>query len=90
MCSIWARRCERPQLELKGFERVRIEAGAEQDVTLELKPRDLAYWDEAKHAWRVKKEDVRVLAGGASDNLPVQAVFSVSTEGSFTEGDSKP
>ena len=27
MCSIWARRCTRPQMELKGFKRVRIEAG---------------------------------------------------------------
>jgi beta-glucosidase len=73
----------RPRLELKGFQRVRIEAGAEKDVTLELKPRDLAYWDQDKHAWRVTKEDIRVLAGGASDNLPVQAVFTVSTEEEF-------
>jgi len=80
----------RPRLELKGFQRVRIEAGAEKDVTLELKPRDLAYWDETKHAWQVTKEDIRVLAGGASDNLPVQAVFNVSTEGSFAEGERSP
>ena len=60
---------ERPQLELKGFKRVRIEAGAEKDVTMDLKPRDLAYWDAAQHAWRVEKEQVRVLAGGSSDKL---------------------
>jgi beta-glucosidase len=68
---------ERPQLELKGFKRVRIEAGVEQDVTMQLKPRDLAYWDEAKHLWKVEKEQVRVLAGGASDKLPVQATIAV-------------
>ncbi len=38
---------ERPQLELKGFKRVHIEPGAEKEGRLELKPRDLAYWDAA-------------------------------------------
>ena len=74
---------ERPQLELKGFKRVRIEAGAERDVTLELKPRDLAYWDTAAHLWRVEQEQVRVLAGGSSDSLPVQAVLDVDSSAEF-------
>jgi beta-glucosidase len=68
----------RPQLELKGFKRVRIEAGAEKDVTLELKARDLAYWDTPGHLWRVEKEKVRILAGGSSDKLPVQTVVDVT------------
>jgi beta-glucosidase len=67
----------RPQLELKGFKRVRIEAGAEKDVTMQLKARDLAYWDAAAHAWRVEKEKVRILAGGSSDKLPVQTTLDV-------------
>jgi beta-glucosidase len=62
---------------------MRIEAGAERDVKLELKPRDLAYWDAAGHIWRVEKEQVRVLAGGSSDNLPVQATFEVENSGEF-------
>jgi beta-glucosidase len=70
---------ERPQLELEGFKRVRIEPGAEREVTLTLKPRDLAYWDAAVHEWRVEQEQVRVLAGGSSDNLPVQADFAVDS-----------
>jgi beta-glucosidase len=74
---------DRPKLELKGFKRVRLEAGVERDVTLELKPRDLAYWDAVRHAWRVEKEPVRVLAGGSSDKLPVQATLEVETTGEF-------
>ncbi len=73
----------RPQLELKGFKRVRIEAGAAQNVTLELRARDLAHWDAASHAWRVEKEKVRVLAGGASDNLPVSATVQVTSSKDF-------
>jgi beta-glucosidase len=74
---------DRPKLELKGFKRVRIEAGEEKSVTLDLKPRDLAYWDQVRHAWRVEKEQVRVLAGGASDALPVQATLTVTNSGEF-------
>ena len=74
---------DRPKLELKGFRRVKIEPGAEIEATLDLKPRDLAYWDAVRHAWRVEKEQVRVLAGGSSDNLPVQATLSVETSAEF-------
>ena len=68
----------RPQLELKGFKRAHIEAGAEKDIALELKARDLAYWDAPDHVWRVEKEKVRILAGGSSDKLPVQTVVDVT------------
>ena len=74
---------DRPHLELKGFKRVHIEAGAEQNVTLEVKPRDLAYWDAVRHAWRVEKEQIRLLAGGSSDKLPVQATLEVETSAEF-------
>jgi beta-glucosidase len=73
----------RPQIELKGFKRVRIEAGAERDVAMQLKARDLAYWDAAAHAWRVEKEKVRILAGGSSDNTPVQTVMDVTDTKDF-------
>jgi beta-glucosidase len=74
---------ERPQLELKGFERVRIEPGAAKNVVLNLKPRDLAYWDEARHAWCTEKEPVRILAGGSSDKLPVQANLQIENTGEY-------
>ncbi|HEY2861648.1 MAG TPA: glycoside hydrolase family 3 C-terminal domain-containing protein [Terracidiphilus sp.] len=74
---------ERPQLELKGFKRVHIEPGAVQSVTLDLKPRDLAYWDAAAHEWRVEKEPVRILAGGSSDKLPVQATLTIDNAGEY-------
>src|SRR5260370_7751427 len=70
---------ERPQIELKGFRRVHIEAGAEKSVTMDLKPRDLAYWDAAAHEWRVEKEPVRILAGGSRQKLPGPATPEVET-----------
>lgn len=74
---------ERPQLELKGFERVHIDARTEKEVVFELKPRDLAYWDAAQHVWRVEKEPVRILAGGSSDNLPVAATLQIDSAGEY-------
>ena len=78
-----ASKVERPQIELEGFQRVHIEPGAEKSVTLSLKPRDLAYWDTAAHEWRVEKEPIRILVGGSSDNLPVQATLDVETAGEY-------
>ncbi len=74
---------QRPRLELKGFERVQIEPGQEREVVFELKPHDLAYWDQTKEVWRVEKEDVRVLAGGSSDQLPVQTTLRIDTAGEY-------
>ncbi len=74
---------QRPQLELKGFERVHIEPGAEKEVVFELEPRDLAYWDSAQHAWLVEKEPIRIQAGGSSDKLPVQAILHIKTAGEY-------
>lgn len=68
---------ERPQLELKGFQRVRIEPGAVKSAVFSLKARDLAYWDSAAHVWRVEREAVRILSGGSSDKLPVQATLQI-------------
>jgi len=73
----------RPQLELKGFERVHINAGEEQNVVLDLKPRNLAYWDSSAHVWRVEKEPVRILAGGSSDRLPLQAILQIEIEAQY-------
>jgi beta-glucosidase len=74
---------DRPKLELKGFKRVTIEPGAEADVILDLKPRDLAWWDAVRHAWRVEKEQIRVMAGGSSDHLPVEGTLAISSSGEF-------
>ena len=69
---------ERPQLELKGFRRIHVEAGKTAEAKMTIKARDLAYWDADRHAWRVEKEPVRLLAGGSSDSLPVSAEVEVS------------
>jgi beta-glucosidase len=69
----------RPKMELKGFKRVHIAAGKTEDVVLELKAQDLAYWDEKNHAWEVEKEPIKLLAGGSSDTLPLSAQIEITS-----------
>ena len=73
----------RPQIELEGFVRVHIAAGATREVTMKLRARDLAYWDAAHHVWQVEKEPVRILAGGSSDKLPVNAVVTIENDKTY-------
>jgi len=74
---------DRPQKELKGFNRVHLAPGEERVVVFPLKARDLAYWDVASQTWRVEKEQIRVLAGGSSDRLPVQAILQIENTAEF-------
>ncbi|MHB1023863.1 MAG: glycoside hydrolase family 3 C-terminal domain-containing protein, partial [Acidobacteriaceae bacterium] len=44
-----ASQVQRPMEELKGFERIHLQAGESKIVKIELKAKDLAYWDDAKN-----------------------------------------
>jgi beta-glucosidase len=68
---------ERPIQQLVGFQRVSIEAGASKTVTFALPARSLAYWDMARHAFRVEADEVEVHVGAASDDIRLKGEFSV-------------
>ena len=70
-------RVSRPEKELKAFKKVFIKAGESAEVTLTLDRRDLAYWDDKYHCWRVDSGKFTVLAGGSSDNCPLAASVQV-------------
>jgi beta-glucosidase len=59
----------RPQIELKGFERVNIRPGETKTVSIPLKAADLAYWDETSHAFVVEEDQVDVMVGSSSKNI---------------------
>lgn len=73
----------RPQFELVGFERIHVAAGQTGEAHLTVKARDLAYWDEIRHAWRVEKEPVKLLAGGSSDALPVATQVQITNTNEY-------
>ena len=71
---------KRPEKELKGFEKVRLDPGQSQRVTFTLNKRSLAYWDKASHDWRVDPGKFVVYAGDSSENTPLTADFAVAAK----------
>jgi len=55
----------RPVKELKAFKKIFLKAGESQTVELEVKVKDLAYYDENIHGWKVEK-GAFVLSNAAS------------------------
>ena len=68
---------ERPGKELKGFQRVSIDAGQTRTVQMTLKATALAYWSEKKADFEVEAEPVRLMVGSASNNPAVTATLHV-------------
>jgi beta-glucosidase len=63
----------RPERELKGFEKVRLAPGATKHVTLKLDARAFSYWDEAAHKWAIDPGKFVIRVGNSSENTPLQA-----------------
>ncbi len=70
----------RPLKQLRAFQRVTVAAGATATVSLSLAAADLAYWDEAAHAWVVEPGPVELLVGtsSADRDLPQRTTITVS------------
>jgi beta-glucosidase len=67
----------RPEIELKGFERVTLEPGATRHVSVKLNHRSLAYWDVKSNGWKVDPGTFMVSVGDSSQNLPLKEKFTV-------------
>jgi len=53
----------RPRRELKGFMRLRLNAGEKRTVTLTLQAKDLGFWSPQTHQWSVEPGDFDLWAG---------------------------
>jgi beta-glucosidase len=65
---------ERPIRWLVGFESVELGAGASADVTVEVRGREFAHWDDG---WTWEPGNFTILAGTSVDNAPVRLELSV-------------
>jgi beta-glucosidase len=64
---------DRPERELKGFTKVRLDPGATQHVTISLDARAFSFWDETAHKWIVDPGKFVIRVGDSSDNTPLSA-----------------
>jgi beta-glucosidase len=68
---------DRPERELKGFAKVRLDPGAAQHVTSSLDSRAFSYWDEPAHKWIVDPGKFVIRVGDSSENTPLSADIDV-------------
>ena len=59
--------------EIKGFERVSLQAGEEKAVTVFIRTTDLDYWDTPSSQWVIESDRVNIMAGPNASTLPLTA-----------------
>jgi beta-glucosidase len=68
---------EEPPKRLIGWSKVQLKAGEKKTVDLEIDPKYLSIYDEAKDGWTLLPGEYTILAGGSSDKLPLTAAVSL-------------
>jgi beta-glucosidase len=68
---------QRAKSELRGFRRVSLQPGEVKTVQLELRPADLAYFDEPTAAWITQTGEHTVRVGTSSRDLPLEATLTI-------------
>ncbi len=68
---------EWPAKELKAFQRVSLEAGECQQVTLTIPFDDLRYWNEQTGQWDLERGKLQLLLGAASDDIRLTAEVNI-------------
>ena len=71
-------KAQRPERELKGFDKVNLAPGETKHVTIQLDARSFSYWDEAKHNWTIDPGRFVVLVGDSSENTPLHADLTIN------------
>ncbi len=66
-------KADRPERELKGFDKIFLAPGETKHVTLTLDARAFSYWDEANHKWTIDPGKFVIRVGDSSENTPLQA-----------------
>ncbi|MBV9084215.1 MAG: fibronectin type III-like domain-contianing protein, partial [Acidobacteriaceae bacterium] len=58
-----------PPKQLKGFQKVQLDAGATGHVHFVLDQRALSYWDTTSHAWTVAAGTYQIMVGSSSRDI---------------------
>ena len=66
-----------PPLQLEGFQRVSLAAGASTTVTFSLTQRSLQYWSSSSNGWATSTGNYGIDVGDSSANLPLSGTLSV-------------
>jgi len=67
----------RPEKELKAFQKVFLQPGETKIVELQVKVKDLAFYDETKKSWKVEAGEFMLQLGNSSRNISKTVKISV-------------
>ncbi len=67
-----------PPLQLEGFQRVSLAAGASTTVTFPLTQQNLQYWNSGSNAWATSTGNYTVSVGDSSASLPLTGTLAVA------------
>jgi beta-glucosidase len=68
-----------PPLQLEGFQRVNLAAGASTTVTFPLTQQNLQYWNSSSNAWATAAGNYTVSVGDSSASLPLTGTLAVAS-----------
>jgi beta-glucosidase len=68
---------QEPPKRLIGFSKVQLKPGEKKTVEVEVDPKYLSIFDEAKDGWTLVPGDYSIMVGGSSQSLPLKATVSL-------------
>jgi len=74
----------RPDRELRAFAKIKLHAGASEELRFELAPRAFAFYDTQAADWYVEPGAFEILVGSSSDDIRQCAVYEVLGESRST------
>lgn len=66
-----------PPKQLRGFAKIKLDAGASGTATFKVRRRDMSVWDEGSRKWSVPKGDFAVYVGSSSRNVRLTGKITV-------------
>ncbi|KAF2163824.1 glycoside hydrolase family 3 protein [Zasmidium cellare ATCC 36951] len=66
-----------PKNQLRGFERVKLEAGESKTATFSLKRRDLSIWDVFAQEWKLQKGSYPIFVGASSRDVKLTGSLEI-------------
>jgi len=69
---------QRPERELKGFEKVHLTRGQTKNVSIDLDARAFSYWDTAAHKWTIDPGKFVIRVGDSSEDTPLSAELTLN------------
>jgi beta-glucosidase len=69
---------DRPDKELKGFQRITLKANETRTVTIPVKAESLAFWDIKLKKFVVEKDKIQILIGSSSANIKADQMITIN------------